>query len=79
MTFSDSVIRETYKEFNASLPEPVTADDILCDPALEESFWAKAYQKSPIPSDLDRASCNKRLLALRKLGENKGGLPRTRK
>jgi hypothetical protein len=73
----DAAIRQTYLDFNAKRAEPMTADEILCDPQLEEKFWARFDRLFPGGHGKDRVALNTRLLRLRKIGEDKGGLPRT--
>jgi hypothetical protein len=71
----DDAIRKSYVEFNLSTAS-ATADDILCDPGVEDAFWSYVRSHYPVTQTMPRPALNRRLLALRKRGEDKGGLPR---
>lgn len=73
----DSAIKSAYVDFNTTAEAPVSADDILCDPALEESFWGFFVRRNPVWIAWARSELNRRFLRLRKIGERNGGLPRT--
>lgn len=55
---------------------PDTADEIVSDPALASEFCGKVNTGLPAEWRVDVATCNKRLLNLRRRGEEKGGLIR---
>ena len=67
---SDAVICSEY----ANIPQ--TADEIVSDPALSTSFLARVNKHLPPNRHYDVAGLNKRLLNLRRRGEEKGGLVR---
>lgn len=70
MTEIDTAIVEEYKRFEG------TADQILTDPALAETFWTLVNKRLRPDERLNAASGGPRLLYLRKKGEAKGGLAR---
>ena len=69
----DNAIIRTYIEFDT----PV--DEIVADPELAAKFQKKVVRRLPPHEYLEIPLVNKRLLNLRKLGEEKGGLPRIRR
>ena len=71
----DDAIRECYVSFNATHPS-ATADEILCDPRTEDAFWSQVASDFPDTREVPRRDLNRRLLALRKRGAEKGGLPK---
>ena len=75
----EAAIRISYIEFTEAVTQRVTADDILCDPDIEEQFWAYFDRHHPEFADEVREEKNRALLRLRKRGENNGGLRRTPK
>lgn len=66
----EEVIRTNYKSFTT----PV--DQIVTDAALAEEFAALVNADLSPESQVDVTWLNRRLMNLRKLGENKGGLCR---
>ena len=73
----DDAIRDSYVEFSQVKSAPLTADDILCDPGVEDSFWSFVNGRFPSTCSMRRPELNRRLLALRKKGADKGGLPKS--
>jgi hypothetical protein len=69
----DSVIVSEYPQFN------VPADQIVADPELSTKFLGKVNKQLPANQRVDVATFNKRLLNLRRRGEENGGLPRLRR
>ncbi|ADB15252.1 hypothetical protein Psta_0565 [Pirellula staleyi DSM 6068] len=67
---SDRVICDQY----AAVPH--TADEIVSDPELSEGFLKLVNQHLPPGQQYDAAQLNKRLLNLRRRGEDNGGLIR---
>ena len=66
----DQMVCQAY----ASVEE--TADQIVSDPALAERICKEVNSQLPSNQQFDVASLNKRLLNLRRRGEEKGGLIR---
>ena len=66
----DSAIVAEYPTFG------VPADQIVSDPSVAEAFWIAVQLRLPATGDVDVVTKNKRLLNLRRRGEDKGGLPR---
>lgn len=66
----DSVIVAQYVEFG------IPADNIVADPKVSAEFTRKVNSRLPNADQVDSATVNRRLLNLRKRGEDKGGLPR---
>lgn len=71
LVFDDDVLRQMYVETD------VPCDSLVSDPARLSTF-AQAYAERTT-QEVDPAQLAHRLLALRKLGEAKGGLPRLRR
>jgi len=69
----DSVIIEQYLRFDTP------ADAIVADPALASAFAKEVNAASGAEPPSSIASVSKRLLNLRRKGEEKGGLPRLRR
>jgi len=69
----DRVIVETYVRFDTP------ADQIVADPDLAGQFGDAVNGRLPREDQVDLATLNKRLLNLRRRGEEKGGLPRLRR
>jgi hypothetical protein len=69
-------IRNAYVEFNAAHRSPVSSDEILCDPKLEDQFWDFAAKRDPKVGQLERPEKNRLLLRMRKRGSDNDGLPR---
>lgn len=57
---------------------PLTVDELLTDPS-EALAFAEAVRGRLRPSDVDTPVVLRRLIALRKMGEERGGLPRKRR
>lgn len=55
---------------------PYTADEIVSDPAIGNEFLGDVNRELPEDEQFDAAGLNKRLLNLRRKGEEKGGLMR---
>lgn len=72
MVTLDSAIVAEYKSFN------VPADQIVADPALAEQFAGIVNRRLPPNQRVDVPTVNKRVLNLRRRGEENGGLPRIR-
>ncbi len=66
----DSAILQVYGVFNRP------ADQIVSDPALNEEFCRKVNASLGVKPPVEIAAVNKRLLNLRRRGEENGGLPR---
>ncbi len=66
----DDVIRRQYQSFNT----PV--DQLVSDPAMAEEFAELVRADFSSDGEIDIRTVNRRLLTLRKRGEEKGGLPR---
>jgi hypothetical protein len=66
----DEVIRIEYAGV------PYTADEIVCDPKLAQYFLNRVNSRLPPHGQLTMAEFNRRLLNLRRRGEDKGGLVR---
>ena len=75
----ESAIRTAYADFNRQLASPVSSDDILCDPSLEDKFWEFAAESEPSLKTVGRPNGNRLLLRMRKRGSAKNGLPKIRK
>lgn len=67
----DDVLREMYVEYNAP------CDGLVSDPERLSAFAEDYTQRTG--QQIEPARVSHRLLALRKLGEAKGGLPRLRR
>ena len=72
----DAAIKMAYEEFDGSVGVVTTADDILCDPELEDQFWTFFESRNPALREVGRVELNRHFLRLRKRGENNGGLAR---
>lgn len=59
--------------------QKATADEILTEPDLNEWFCAEVNSLLPSGKGFTLIDLNKRLLRLRKIGEEKGGLRRKRR
>lgn len=70
-TLNDTVLREMYVERNTP------CDRLVSDPARLLSFVEDYAERTG--QEVEPAELAHRLLALRKLGEAKGGLPRLRR
>lgn len=66
----DSVIITEYPLFG------VPADQIVSDPAIAAEFRERVNRQLPQELQVDAATFNKRLLNLRRRGQENGGLPR---
>lgn len=66
----DQIIVEAYTTY----PRP--PDQIVSDPEVSADFAARVNSQLSPKECLDVATVNKRLLNLRRRGEDKGGLPR---
>lgn len=66
----DAAIIEEYSKLR------VPADQIVADPQLSSSFCDAVNRHMGTLAAVDQATLNKRLLNLRRRGEDKGGLPR---
>lgn len=66
----DSVIITEYPLYG------VPADQIVADPVLSAEFQLRVNRQLPPESQVDYATFNKRLLNLRRRGQENGGLPR---
>lgn len=66
----DSVIVTEYVQFGTP------ADKIIADPNVSAEFTSRVNSKLSADQRVDTATVNRRLLTLRKRGEEKGGLPR---
>ena len=66
----DSVIVTEY------IPFDTPADQIAADPEVSTEFTNKVNSHLSAAGRVDLVTVNKRLLTLRKRGEDKGGLPR---
>jgi hypothetical protein len=69
----DQAILQTYVRFDTP------ADQIVADPDLATSFGQEVNAQLSRAQQVDQATLNKRLLNLRRRGEEKGGLPRLRR
>jgi hypothetical protein len=70
----DSVIVEAYRQFNT----PV--DQIVADPEIATRFWKAVEQgHGGVLPPGGLADWNRKLMNMRKRGEDKGGLPRIRR
>ncbi len=69
----DQAIIETYVRFDTP------ADQVVADPQLATRFGQDVNSQLPKTQQVDQATLNKRLLNLRRRGEEKGGLPRLRR
>jgi hypothetical protein len=69
----DSVIISEYVKLN------VPADQIVTDPAIAGDFRKAVNSHLPKERQVDQATLNKRLLNLRRRGEDNGGLPRQKR
>ncbi len=70
----DSAIVEMYRQFN--LP----ADQIVTDPEIATRFWkAVEHRYGGVLPPGGLAKWNRKLINLRKRGEDNGGLPRIRR
>jgi hypothetical protein len=70
MTSIDSVIIEEYAKLG------IPADQNVADPQVSAQFHDAVMDRLPDELHVDQATLNKRLLNLRRRGEDKGGLPR---
>jgi len=68
----DNVIRAQYEQFD------VPADQITADPTLAAEFTELVNAALDTTEPVDTAKVNRRMLNLRKRGQDKGGLPRLR-
>ncbi len=59
--------------------QPHTADEIVVNPVLYEPFWSEVNSSLHSSQHFSVADGNKRLLNLRRRGEENGGLPRKRR
>ena len=66
----DQVIVEVYTSF------PLPPDQIVCKPDAAAQFAGLVNARLPKGQQTDIATINKRLLNLRRRGQDKGGLPR---
>jgi len=73
MEHLDRAIVEAYVGFDRP------ADQIVTDPQLAAKFSQAVNSQLPRGQQVDQATLNKRLLNLRRRGEDKGGLPRLRR
>ncbi len=55
------------------------ADQIVSDPDVGQEFLTQVHHLLPARERFDLATVNKRLLNLRRRGEDNGGLPRLRR
>jgi hypothetical protein len=69
----DAVIVSEYPKFNTP------ADQIVSDPELSTKFHGVVNRRLPASQRVDLATFNKRILNLRRRGEDNGGLPRLRR
>jgi hypothetical protein len=69
----DSAIVAEYGKFD------VPADHLVADPQLAADFRNAVNRHLPATDQVDQATLGKRLLNLRRRGEDKGGLPRIRR
>jgi hypothetical protein len=69
----DAAILATYRQFNTP------ADQIVADPAISQDFAVQVNNLLPGGQQATLAEINKRILNLRRRGEEKGGLPRLRR
>jgi len=67
----DDVLKEMYVEYN------IACDRLVSDPASLQSFAQDYTQRTG--QQVEAAHVSHRLLTLRKLGQDKGGLPRLRR
>jgi hypothetical protein len=67
----DQVIEKLYLSLGRSV------DDLLCDPDAAREFADAA--NAELGESLPASEILRRLMALRKLGEERGGLPRTQR
>lgn len=70
---TDRVIIEEYRDFN------IPADPIVSNSKLSRAFAVRVNSRLPPTLALDLATLKKRLLNLRRKGQEKGGLPRLRR
>lgn len=73
MSHLDDVIVQQYVRFDTP------ADQIVSDPHLSEGFRAAVNAQLPTDSQVTLPALNRRILTLRKRGEDNGGLPRLRR
>jgi hypothetical protein len=66
----DQIIVEVYSSF------PLPPDQIVCTPDASTRFASLVNARRPENQRLDVERINKRLLNLRRKGQDKGGLPR---
>ena len=66
----DQAIVEVYASF------PLPPDQIVCQPGASADFTNLVNARLPEGEQTDVATVNKRLLNLRRRGQDKGGLPR---
>lgn len=66
----DQTIVEVYSSF------PLPPDQIVCQPDVAEQFASLVNSRLPKDKRVDVGTISKRLLSLRKRGQDKGGLPR---
>ena len=69
--FDDDILREMYIEYN------VACDRLVSDPSKLLSFSKDYIQRTG--QQIEPSQLAHRLLTLRKLGQDKGGLPRIRR
>jgi hypothetical protein len=73
MSALDSAIVAEYRRFDTP------ADQLVSDPNLAGAFRTAVNSRLPEGDQVDQATLGKRLLNLRRRGEEKGGLPRIRR
>lgn len=73
MVALDNVIVDQYRRFNTP------ADQIVSNPDLAQRFFDAVTEAVEGECEFDLVQLNRRLLSLRKRGEEKGGLPRLRR
>lgn len=73
MVALDNVIVDQYRQFNTP------ADQIVSNPDLAQQFFDAVTKAFEGECELDLVLLNRRLLSLRKRGEENGGLPRLRR
>lgn len=73
MSKLDNVIIEQYVRFDTP------ADQIVSDPHVSERFQQAVNAELTPQEQIELPALNRRILNLRKRGEDKGGLPRLRR
>ncbi len=73
MQVLDSAIIAEYVKFDTP------ADQIVSDPHLSIEFGTAVNSRLPTEERVDQTTLNRRVLNLRRRGEDKGGLPRLRR